>query len=153
MPRSFNINVRQLLNEIRDNPANFDIQPFSQSFNIGTLNSGASTTVNSNVDASAAFVWLKTSYFGAIADAAQTENTRVIPLVTAQLTDSGSSRQLLDQPQPFEVIAGHGGIPLLAPQPYLFQPNSNIQGQFANFDAAANYTSLFLTLLGFRVYV
>lgn len=143
----------KLMQQIRANPAGFVLQPYTQTFSIASLATGASTTVNSNIDSSAPFVWNRTTYFCDIAGALQTDANRVVPMITVQLTDTGSKRQLFDISQPFNNIAGYGGIPQLLEQPYLFQPNSNITGAFTCYAVAGTtYTNIFLTLLGYRIY-
>lgn len=142
---------QQLAEIIRTDPESVILEEYTQSFLVASIAPAAVATAISNIDASAYFVWCKTTYFAANANASQTENTRLIPLVTVQLTDSGSQRQLFDIPQPISNIAGHEGIPQILEQPYLYRPNSNISGRFVNFDAAVTYVNLYLTLIGYRV--
>lgn len=143
----------ELIKQINLNPSNFAIQPFTQTFLIASLAAGASLTVTTSIDASAAFVWQSTSYFSTIANAAQTDATRVLPLIRMQITAGGSSRQLFDQPIPISSIAGHDGEPKPLPTPFLVQNNSNLSGQFTNFDADATYVNTVVVCHGFRVYL
>jgi len=119
---------------------------------VASIVSLASANANANVESDSVFVWQKTSYRADIAGAAQTENTRVLPLVTLQITDSGTARTFFDSPQGITSIAGHEGLPFILPAPYLFRANSTIQGAFASYDAAATYANLEVSLIGFRIY-
>jgi len=141
----------QLAEIMKSNPESLILEFYTQTFRVPSLAAAATSTVISNIDQSAYFVWCKTTYSATIANAAQTDSSRVVPLVTVQLTDSGSQRQLFDAPQPIPNIAGFAGIPQLLEQPYLFKPNSNVSGSFTSFDAAATYANLYLTLIGYRV--
>jgi len=140
----------QLAEMVRVSPDQWILEAYTQSFRITSLASGATTTATSNIDASAYFVWCKTTYFGTVANAQTTDSSRVIPNITVQLTDSGSQRQLFDIPQTLSNIAGYGGIPQILEQPYLFKPNSTLSGSFVSYEAAATVTNLFLTLIGYR---
>lgn len=139
------------LEEIRGN-RDLYLSFYVYTFNITSLAAGATDTDVINIENDSQFVWTKTSYFADIAGAAQENETRVIPLINCQFTDSGSARQFFDEPQPINDIAGQGNIPFILPAPFIFSNNANINGAFNNFSAATTYDNFRISLIGYRVY-
>jgi len=92
---------------------------------------GATQLNNITIQADSDFVWEKLTYF-ADTGAALTEATRVIPLVTLMITDTGSGRQMFNQPVSLNAIAGPGGLPYILSRPKLFDANSTIQISLVN---------------------
>jgi len=123
-------------------------------YTLSTASLSAQTTSSNtvNIENDSQFIWTKTSYFVDEAGAPQNENTRIIPLVNIQITDSGSARQFFDEPQPINSIAGQGNIPFILPAPFIFRNNSNINASFNNYSAATTYDNITVTLHGFRIY-
>lgn len=115
------------------------------------LASGATATGSINIQADSDFVLQKLTYFADIAAAAQTANGRVIPLVTVQITDTGSGRNLMETAAPITNVFGIGQIPFILPQPKLFLARSTITITVANFDAAVDY-NLRLSFIGHKVF-
>jgi len=104
-----------------------------------------------NIEADSDFMLQKFAYQADIAAAAFTYNTRPIPLVTIQLIDSGSGRQLMNNPIPITSFMGDGQLPFILPNPRKFLRNSTIQVAFANFDAAVTY-NIRLAFIGYKIY-
>jgi hypothetical protein len=146
-------NNAQMLNlqQLRNDP-NVYLSYYAYSFNIASLAAGASDTDIINIENDSQFIWTKTSYFAELAGAAQTDSSRVIPLITCMFTDSGSARQFFDQPQPINSIAGQGSIPFILPSPFVFKNNANVNASFTNFSAAQTYLNFTISLHGYRVY-
>jgi len=115
------------------------------------LANGASATQNILIEASSDFVWQKSEYFADIALAAQTDSTRVIPLVTVLIVDSGSGRQIMDVPVPISSLFGDGKYPYILPLPKVYSARSNIAITVQNFSAATTY-NLRLSLTGMKVF-
>lgn len=103
------------------------------------------------IEADSNFVLQKLNYIADIAAAAFTDSTRPIPLVTIQLTDTGSGRNLMSNPTPIPSIFGTGQLPFILPNPRVFLRNSTIQVAFANFDAAVTY-GIRLAFIGYKIY-
>lgn len=99
----------------------------------------AQQTANVAIEADANFILVKLSGFADIAEAAQTYDTRVVPLVTLQITDTGSGRNLLNGDTAWSNIVGWGEIPYILPIRRKFKANSTIRVQATNFDAAVTY--------------
>lgn len=117
---------------------------------VTSLAASASLTAQIAIEANSDFVWLKTAYVADIAGAAQTDSTRVIPLVRVAITDSGSGANLQNLPIPIGAMGGNGGLPLAMSQPRVFSANSNISITFTNYSAATTYANVELMFIGYR---
>ncbi|MES9901027.1 MAG: hypothetical protein ABW148_18675 [Sedimenticola sp.] len=138
-------------------PQNQPVQPrvikdfYVYEEDFSALASGASDIGSINIQADSDFVVQKLTYFADIAAAAQLDGTRIIPLVTIQITDSGSGRNLMEAPVALSNIFGTGELPFILPQPKLFLARSTISISVTNFDAAVTY-NLRLSLIGYKVF-
>lgn len=128
-----------------------DLYTYQVSFTAANLTSGATLNGSINIDADSDFVWQKAIYFADDAAADQTDSSRIIPLVTAIITDTGSGRQLMQAGVPVPSIFGTGQLPFVLPIPRLFFASSTISVQVANFNAATAY-DLYLSFVGFKAY-
>lgn len=105
------------------------------------------------IEADANFYWTKTQAFGLIADDAPTvAPAGVIPSVTVQIQDTGSSRNLFNEAVPLSAIAGQGGLPFVLDYPRMLARNSTLQVTFTNISDNTTYSDVFLTFVGFKVY-
>jgi hypothetical protein len=109
----------------------------------------ASTTIQ--VQADSDFELQKLSFFADIAGAVQTESTRVLPLVSIQITDQGSGRQIFSVPVAIPSIMGDGRIPFILPTTKIFIASSAIGLDFVNFSAATTYL-LRVDLIGAKIF-
>lgn len=119
------------------------------SLTFSSLANGASATGNINIQAEADFVLQKMTYFADIAAAVQTDSSRVIPLITVQITDTGAGRNLADNAVPVSTIFGTGEIPFILPNPKLFRAKSTLTISVANFSASTTY-NLRLAFIGHK---
>ena len=101
------------------------------------------------IEADSNFELVKITGFADIAAAAVNYDTRVVPLVTLTITDTGSGRQLLNGETAWSNIVGWGNQPYMLPIRRKFKANSTIRVQATNFDAAATY-NLRLSLSGIK---
>ena len=124
---------------------------FTYEINFSALTSGSTQNGNVTIEASSDFRWIKGTYFADIAAAAQTASSRVIPLVTVLITDSGSGQQLSNIATPIVNLFGTGEIPFILPVSRIFSARSNVQVTVTNFDAAVSY-NLRLSLIGAKIY-
>jgi len=115
------------------------------------LAAGTSATQTVNIQADSDFVVQKLSYHANIANAAQTVNTRVIPLCTVLIVDTGSGRQLMNQAVDLTTFFGTGENPFILPQPKVFVARTNISIQLANYDATQTY-NVRLALIGIKLF-
>lgn len=112
---------------------------------------GTTVTYTYNIEADSYFYLNALSYQADQALAALTHATNVIPLVTIQIFDSGSGRNLMANPVPINCLVGEvGGEPFRLPKPRRFAPTSQIVVTAVNY--SANAYNLSLCLSGFKVY-
>lgn len=119
--------------------------------NVASIAPGANAEDSINIQADSNFLLQKITYFADIAGAAQTDSSRVVPLVTVQITDTGSGRQMFSDQIPIPAIFGTGKLPFILPNPRLFAANSNIAVSYTNIDAAVTYR-IYLQFAGIKTY-
>jgi len=124
---------------------------YSYVFNFTSLAPSTSSTQTVNVQSDADFDWIKGEYQADIAGAAQTDSSRVIPLVTCLILDTSSGYQLSNSAVPIESLFGTGRTPFILPAPYRFKRAGTISINLANYDAAATY-NVRLVLTGVKSY-
>lgn len=73
-----------------------------------------------------------------IAAAAQTDSTRVIPLATIMITNSGGNNWF-ESPVPLSLLMGDGRLPFILPEPLIVPSNSNVSFTLARYAAAVDY--------------
>jgi hypothetical protein len=112
---------------------------------------GATASGNINIQADSDFVVQKLTYFADIAAAVQTDSSRVIPLVSVLVTDTGSGRNLMESALPISNLFGTGEIPFILPQPKMFLARSTITVTLANFSAATTY-NIRLSFIGYKIF-
>jgi hypothetical protein len=136
--------------QIPDRPKDW----FSYPIAFTTLLNGVPQSQNIAIDAGSDFYMTALTYLATNAanTAVVATATRVIALATILLTDSGSNRQLMQNPVPIDSIAGTGEWPHRLIHPRLFLRNSNIQVVVQSFDANVTYGTLRLNFEGFRIY-
>lgn len=126
---------------------------YAYEFNIASIASGGDAQDSLNIDTDSRFNWIKSAFFVDIAGAAQTYSSRVQPLVTVQLTDTGSGRQFFSDAVPIPTYFGSGEIPMILPLRQMFKPNATLKADFNNYSAATTYANLRLVLIGYKEYV
>lgn len=122
------------------------------SFQVASLAAGASSTVSVNVEADSWFEVAKTAYRASVANATQTNDSRVVPLIDITIFDTGSGKQLSSEPIDIATFAGHDGLPLILPSRRVFQPSSTMRVTFTNTSAAATYTNIQLNFMGNKLW-
>ncbi len=120
---------------------------YSYQAQILTFAAGATQSVNINIEADSYFVIDKLSYFCRTSTTTLTEATRLIPIVTCQITDTGSGRNLMSAPVQISALAGHEGLPFVLPINRWLKPNSTLQFEFVN-QSAQEYSDFTLYLHG-----
>ncbi len=104
------------------------------------------------IEADSDFLIQKLAYFSSIAGAAQTFNTIDIPLATILIVDTGSGRQIMNNPVPLTALFGDGRLPYILPTPKLFVKNSRINVTIANFSAGTNYADIWINFQGKKIF-
>jgi hypothetical protein len=129
---------------------------YVEDFFIYTLNAlalagGGVNNSNIQIQADSAFKLIKLAMFADIAVAIQTDSSRVLPLATVQIVDTGSGRQLFSEATPFSAIFGQGGLPFILPIPRIFMPRSNIAVTLTNLTAATTY-NIRMSFIGTKMF-
>ena len=124
---------------------------YSYAINFASLAAGAANSAAIQIQADSQFEVQKFSFFADIAGAAQTESTRVLPLMTIQVTDTGTGRQMFNTPVPIPALMGDGRIPFILPTTKVFSPSSAVQIDVANYSAATAYL-LRVVFIGAKIF-
>lgn len=112
---------------------------------------GSSPTGQFTVQQEADFVLTKINMFADIAGGAQTFDTRVIPLATIVINDTGSGRNLMNTAIPLANIFGGGGLPFILPRQRIFVASSVVNITLSNFSAASTY-NIRLSFIGEKAF-
>lgn len=142
---------RQVLNTDPENVDNFRRDFYIYEAESLAIIAGGTSNDVINIEADSDFILQKMTYEADIAAAAYTFTTNPIPLITIQITDTGSGRQLMQNPIPVNSFMGDGKLPFYLPNPRKFLRNSTIQIAFVNFDAAVTY-NIRLAFIGYKIY-
>jgi hypothetical protein len=137
-------------------PARQQAQELRRDFFVYTITfddlaSGAAAQGAIQIQADSDFEMQKLTAFADIAGAVQTDATRVLPLVTIQLQDTGTGRNLFSAPVAVPGLFGDGQIPFILPTSKWFTRNASVAVQVANFSAATTY-DLRIYLIGSKVF-
>lgn len=172
MPRSFStrqFGMRSGLGQGEDPPAEVQRKKDFFIYESQTLQlaPGANATDTINIEADSNFILQKLSHYslgGAPTFPDLTDFTAantapfglpkqyaINPAVLVQLIDTGSGRQLMQNPVPISSFFGTGELPFILPNPRLFMRNSTIQVQYTSFDTVNTY-DIRLAFIGFKVY-
>lgn len=112
---------------------------------------GATSNGQIQIQADSDFELQKLTQFSDIAVADQTESTRVLPLVTIQVTDTGTGRQMFNAPVPIAALFGDGRIPFILPTAKIFTQNASVAFTLSNYSAATTY-NVRLQLIGAKIF-
>jgi hypothetical protein len=121
-----------------------------QTPNIAALAPAASNPQVIQFDQDSNFLLTKIAYFVDLAGAVQTDSSRVLPLITLQITDSGNSQGFMNAPVPIPALLGDGRLPFVLPQPLIVRPNATLQFSFTNYSAATTYNNVRIDLIGVK---
>jgi hypothetical protein len=124
---------------------------FVYDIDFAALAPGASANGQIQIQADADFELQKLTQFSDLAGALETEATRVLPLVTIQITDTGTGRQMFNAPVPIPALFGDGRIPFILPTTKLFSRNASVAFVLANYADADTY-NIRLQLIGAKIF-
>lgn len=138
------------LNQLAQEAAVFKL-PYTYNAVFATLATGGTQQSTIQIDASAPFLIISSTFRADLAGAAQTSGTYIWPNVTVSLTDTGSNRQLMDQGVPLTSIFGNGMFPYLWPEAKLMAANSGLQVQVTSQEAVST-PNLRLAFHGYKLF-
>ena len=124
---------------------------FVYGINFLALAAGAATSGAIQIQADSDFELQKMSFFADIAVGDETQATRVLPLVTVQITDTGTGRQVFNTPLPIPAIMGDGQVPFILPTTKIFSANASVAFSVSNFSGGTAY-NLRLLMIGSKLF-
>lgn len=112
---------------------------------------GVTQTQTLNIQADSDFEVIKLAYASDLAAGVQTDSTRTIPQCSILILDTGSGRQLMNQPIDFTTFFGNGQEPFILPVPKTFRANTSLSIALTNYSAAQSY-NVRLSLIGSKIF-
>jgi hypothetical protein len=87
-----------------------------------------------------------------IAGAVQTDSSRVIPLATMTIVQSGTGNDIMPQPVPLSVISGDGRLPFLLPESKIWQGGSTMAITLTRYAVAGTSYNIRLAFIGRKLF-
>lgn len=119
--------------------------------NFLALAPAANATVVINIDSAADFLWIKGAYAADIAGAAQTDSTRIVPNVDAQIQLGGADKNIFQGNTPVPSVFGTGQEPFVWSMPQRLFKSSTISVTLTSREAV-NTLNLRLAFIGWKDY-
>lgn len=106
------------------------------------------------IQADSAFEWIMSTFQGNESDATFPVSDNEQILVTLQIADSGSARNLMNAPVPINCIAGLGREPFILPVRRIFMARSTVTFTFNNYMPAGQKTfnNIFFNMIGRKIF-
>jgi len=100
------------------------------------------------------FLVQKLAYFiNDFTGSTKTIGTTLFPFVTVLITDTGSGRQLSNNPVPITAMMGDGRLPYVLPTPKLFPKSARMSIAVENLESSLNYNDLQIQFEGKKIFV
>jgi hypothetical protein len=127
---------------------------YAYPFSFTALAPAAQQSTQITIEQDGDFFWTAINYNALVAAQATPyqDQTRIIPQVNIQLVDQASGRNLFFAPIPLASLGGTGDRPGRLIHPRRIQRSGTLVMQITSFDPSATYSTLTVTLLGFKVY-
>lgn len=105
------------------------------------------------VEADSDFEIIKLTQFAMVADdVAQEESSRVLPLATVLLTDTGSGRNLMNQAVAIPALFGSAELPMILPKPKRLFARATLAVTVQNLSSTIEYSYLQLSFIGKKIF-
>lgn len=128
-------------------------QIFTYQAVLPSLANSASNTTIINFEADSEFVWTKTTLTAFdVNNAPLTNNSEFIASVTAFIRDTGSGRNLMQEPVIVSDMAGNGKLPYFLQKPFVWKPKATAQFTYENLSGSADYGRFGLVLHGYKIW-
>lgn len=124
---------------------------FTQELDFAAVAAGDTPSASFTVQNDANFLWQMGAFVADISGAAQTDSSRVLPLVSCIIKDQSSGRDLMQNPVPITSLFGDGSLPFILPTPRFFQANTQVTLNLLNFSNATTY-NLKLQFIGTKFF-
>lgn len=136
---------------IEKNGQKYSIDLFTYQAKVAQINANGQVVININIESEADFVWERTTY-SLTGNQTQTRDTVQIPALAVEIRDSGSGRNLQDQPVQITDMAGSAELPYVLSSERIFKANSTINVIFTNTQATDQYQGLTLAFHGYKIW-
>ena len=104
------------------------------------------------IEADSDFLIQKLAYFSSADGSPQTVQTAEIPLATILIVDTGSGRQIMNNPVPLSALFVAARLPYILPTPKLFTKNTRINVTLSNFSAGTAYDDIWINFEGKKIF-
>lgn len=98
------------------------------------------------------FELLELVQFTDIAGALQTDSSRIIPLATIQIQQSGSGIDIMPNPVPVGAICGDGRLPFILPESKIWPSNSAMSITLTRYAVAGTTYNIRLAFVGRKLF-
>jgi hypothetical protein len=126
---------------------------FVYSLYFASVAANAQANQSLNIEQDSDFAWSKSAYFASTdGEDGETNDTRVLPLATIQIQDTGSGRYLMNGPVALTDIYGTGELPFILPEDKIFVARSTIFVTVSNY-SSDGIVNLYLTFIGTKLFL
>ena len=119
--------------------------------NFANIAAGITLTNIIAIQADSDFEVQKLNFSSDLAAGVQTDSTRTIPQCTVVILDTGSGRQLMNQPIDLTTFFGNGLQPFILPMPKVFRANTALSIALTNYSAAQVY-DIKMSFIGVKIF-
>lgn len=119
-------------------------------FNDASIAPAASANDSNTIENDSFF--LLTELTGVVLNAAL-DAVEASPLLSLQIRDTGTGRQMFNKPAMWSATVGTSQLPFILPEPTLFKQLSTIQATIANVNTADTYGRVQLAFIGSKIFV
>lgn len=131
----------------------YRFEPYTYELAFAAIAAAGGQQSNSfQVEANSDFILHKLSYMADVAVAAQTDSTRIVPLATVLLTNSGTARQMMNAAVPIPSLFGTGQLPFILPASFLLKGNTTFTAQVTSYVVAGTVYNIRLSFHGVKRY-
>jgi len=118
-----------------------------------TLNDAAPTgQLTVQIQSDSDFELLEIMQATDIAGALQTDSSRIIPLATITIQQSGSGVDIMPQPVPLSAIAGDGRLPFILPESKIWPGNASMSVTLTRYAVAGTTYNIRLAFAGRKLF-
>ena len=128
---------------------------FAYSLPFVTVPANGQAQASFNIEQDSDFAWSKSAYFAQSHEdllANETEATRLLPLCTVQIQDTGSGRYLMNGPVALTDLFGTGALPFILPEDKIFVARAAIFVTVSNYSSVA-VDNLYLSFIGTKLFL
>lgn len=111
------------------------------------LGAAGTATLNFTTQVDSNFLWQ-----GGVAQCDTTGTPTGTPLITVQIVDSSSGRNLNSAAVPLPFLFGTGQLPFLLPTPRFFRGGTQVTVNLTNYSTGTTYTNVYIGFVGTKFF-